>query len=451
MFGKINNSLKRINYQLYFALLMMGFIPTIYTTVRIFFLGNLPNDWGFNIASQLSWINLIYEILREAIMLPLFYIMGKSIFNKKELSNKIKSGLIATFAIYSFISILLVVFAGPLIEFMSQKNELISATATYIRIETFASIFSTIVQFLILVLITIKKEKYLYAILGFQMILTIISDTFLVSTLSISMNLGVNGIAISNILVNAFLLILALAFLNREGYSINFKEKISFVWMKEWLKVGGFSGLESFVRNIAFMLMIVRMINVVGEQGTFWVANSFIWGWLLLPILQLGQLIKRDCGESGDYAIKQNTIGYFALTGIIVIIWIVTIPFWGSFIKNVMNIENYMDVYRIAIISVAFYITFAFNNVIDSIFYGIGKTNYMLFQSLVINTIFYGTLYALYTMGIYKPTLDLIALMFAAGIAFDSILTYGMFVWMLKKRKIRIMELKKNFNSNVPG
>ncbi|MCP3944883.1 MAG: multidrug transporter [Desulfobacteraceae bacterium] len=322
---------------------------------------------------------------------------------------------------------------------------------TYIRIETFASIFSTIVQFLILVLITIKKEKYLYAILGLQMFLTIISDTFLVSPLPISMNLGVNGIAISNILVNVFLLIMAIGFLNREGYHINFKEKISFGWMKEWLKVGSFSGLESFVRNIAFMLMIVRMINIVGEQGTFWVANNFIWGWLLLPILQLGQLIKRDCGESGDDAINQKTIGYFVLTGIIVSIWIVTIPFWETFIKNVMNIKNYMDVYRIAIISMTFYITFAFNNVIDSIFYGIGKTNYMLFQSLVINTVFYGTLYILYTMGIYKPTLDLIVLMFAAGIALDSILTYGMFVWMLKKRKIRILDFRKNLNPYVPG
>ena len=104
-----------------------------------------------------------------------------------------------------------------------------------------------------------------------------------------------------------------------------------------------------------------------------------------------------------------------------------------------INVENYIDVYRIAFISIIFYIIFAFNNVIDSIFYGIGKTNYMLFQSVVINTIFYGTLYIFYSIGIYKPTLDLIAFMFAAGIAFDSILTYAMFIWMLKKRKLNII------------
>ena len=48
--------------------------------------------------------------------------------------------------------------------------------------------------------------------------------------------------------------------------------------MKDFFKIGGISGLESFVRNIAYMLMVSRMVNMVGEQGTYWVANNFIWG-----------------------------------------------------------------------------------------------------------------------------------------------------------------------------
>ncbi|MDD4121042.1 MAG: hypothetical protein PHG90_05635 [Clostridia bacterium] len=77
----------------------------------------------------------------------------------------------------------------------------------------------------------------------------------------------------------------------------------------------------------------------------------------------------------------------------------------------------------------------AFNNVIDSVFYGLGKTNYMLFQSLIINTVFYGIMFVLYVTGIYSPSLIKIALMFAGGTALDSVLTYFIFVWMLKKKK----------------
>lgn len=62
----------------------------------------------------------------------------------------------------------------------------------------------------------------------------------------------------------------------------------------------------------------------------------------------------------------------------------------------------------------------------------------MLFQSVAVNTLFYGSLFILYKSGIYKPTLNLIALMFAAGIGFDALLTFGMSKWMLKKRNLKL-------------
>ena len=87
---------------------------------------------------------------------------------------------------------------------MSQKNELITESVRYIRFESIASIFNILVQYLVIILVVIKKEKYLLTVLIFQMLLTIISDTFMVSSLPISLNIGVVGIAYGNILVNIF-------------------------------------------------------------------------------------------------------------------------------------------------------------------------------------------------------------------------------------------------------
>jgi hypothetical protein len=44
-------------------------------------------------------------------------------------------------------------------------------------------------------------------------------------------------------------------------------------------------------------------------------------------------------------------------------------------------------------------------------------------------------MFVLYVTGIYSPSLIKIALMFAGGTALDSVLTYFIFVWMLKKKK----------------
>lgn len=436
--NRIFDSMKKINYRLLLALLLLGLIPTVYTTVRIFLIGQLPGDWGFNIASQLSWVNLLYEILQEALILPLFYFIGMAIKNRLEFENKFRTGIIFTGSIYSILSLLIVVFAVPLINIMAQDTSLINETATYIRLETIAAIFMTLVKFSLVTLVVINKDKYLYYLLGLQMILTVLVDVFFVSSLSFSLNLGVNGIAFSNIIVNLFLMVLVYFILRKEDINVFSKQKLNFGWIKDLFKIGGISGLESFVRNIAFMFMVIRMVNVVGEQGTFWVANNFIWGWLLLPVLQLGELVKRDCGES-DSAIKDKTLGYFGITTIIVILWAISIPLWKPFLRDALQLSNYTDVFNIALVSVGFYVLFAYNNVIDSIFYGIGKTKYMLFQSVIINSVFYGTLFVLYVTGVYQPTLMLIAIMFAAGIAFDSLLTYGMFIWMLRSKNIKLV------------
>ena len=56
----------------------------------------------------------------------------------------------------------------------------------------------------------------------------------------------------------------------------DWKSNYDYSWMKEWWNVGKFSGIDSFVRNLFYMLFIVRMMNVVEEQGTYWVANGYL-------------------------------------------------------------------------------------------------------------------------------------------------------------------------------
>lgn len=433
---KIIESIKKIDYRMFAALLLFGLIPSIYTTFRIFLIGQLPGEWGFSIAGQLQWVNLGYEILQEALILPLFYFIGKVIMNKDQLLNRVKTGLLFTVGVYTILSILIFVFARPLVEFMAQDQSIINETVSFIRLETISMIFSTTLRFLLVVLVTIRKDKNMYIILILQLLLTVILDTFLVSTLDISLKVGVNGIAVTNIIVNFILLIVALFLLRRNNINVFKRTSLSFSWMKELFTKGGISGLESLVRNLAFMLMIVRMVNVVGEQGTFWVANNFIWGWLLLPVIQLGELVKADIGKEDYKAIREKSLGYFGITSIIVVSWFISIPLWEPFMQNVLQISNYKDVYNIVLISVGFYVLFAYNNVIDSIFYGLGKTNYMLFQSLVINIVFYGTAFILFQVGVFEPSLVLIALMFAIGTALDSLLTILMYIWMLKKKNI---------------
>ena len=440
MFSKLKQSLSNINYKLYFSLLILGFAPTVYTTLRVFFLGSLPGEYSFSIAGQLSWINLLYEIINESIILPLFYFIGKVTNDKKEFTNQVKTGMLMALGIYLILSFSIICFTKPLLSLMATDPSILDASTAYIRIESVANIFLILTQFTLVTLITINKSKYLYILTIARLMLSIICDTFLVSSLPMSLNLGVNGIGYSNIIVNLVLLCLSLLLLSKEDVNVFKKIKLSFAWAKEFIKIGSISGIESFVRNIAYIVMISRMVNVVGEQGTYWVANNFIWGWLLLPVLQLGELIKQETATDKDN-IPKNFLGYLGITAIISILWLICIPFWKPFMANVLQFTDVDKLFELVLTLVGFYVLYAFQNVFDSIFYGLGKTHYMLFESVVTNTIYYGIAFILYLTGVWTPSLIGIALLFGIGNAFDSVVSLCAFAYLLKKEKINILKV----------
>ncbi|TVP96189.1 MAG: multidrug transporter [Acholeplasmatales bacterium] len=385
----------------------------------------------------MAWVHLLYEVVQEALLLPLFFVLALSLTDQGAYENKIKTGLIVIFVIYGVLAFFVIVFARELTIFMQQQPELIDATVSFIRLETVASIFYTLFKFVLIALITLNQKRILYYVLGTQMLLTVLLDSVLLSQLPFSLNLGVNGLAITNIIVNVILMLMVFVWLKRDGINVFSKRKLSFSWMISWFKIGSYSGLESLVRNLAFSLMIIRLMNVVAEQGNFWIGNNVIWGWLLLPVLTFGDLIKKEIAEDKN-KIESNTLGYFAITTGFVLLWALTIPLWPWFIRVVMNADQVDTVYYLVMIQLFFYVTFAYNNIMDSTFYGLGKTHYMLYQSLVVNIVFYGVAFVLYQMGIFVPTLTSIALLFGLGIFFDMIPTVLLYVYLLKKEKLSI-------------
>ncbi|MBR5942783.1 MAG: multidrug transporter [Clostridia bacterium] len=441
MFRKIKRSLGKIDLRMYLALLVLGLCPAIYTTLRTFFLGQLPGDWSYSIAGQLAWVSLIYEIINEAIILPLFFFIGKVVSDKEEFTNRVRTGLLISLSVYSALSVLVLVFAEPLLSAMATSPDIIRESAVYIRIEAVANIFGILFSFVSVALISLGKDRFVYVLTGVKLVLCVVSDTFLVSTLPVSLNLGVNGIGVSNIIVNALLFVTAVIILARQGYRVFGKGKLSFVWAKDFAKIGGVSGLESFVRNIAYMLMVSRMVNMVGEQGTYWVANNFIWGWMLLPVIQLGELIKQETAKD-EKAINNNSLGYFSITAIVCALWAVLIPTYKPFMQYVLGYSDVDKLFGLVMVLFGFYVLYAFQNVFDCTFYGRGKTNYMLFESVVTNSVYYGLFFVLYLTGVWEPTLIGIALMFGLGNAFDSVVSGVAYAYFLKKNKYNILSVE---------
>jgi uncharacterized membrane protein YoaK (UPF0700 family) len=84
-------------------------------------------------------------------------------------------------------------------------------------------------------------------------------------------------------------------------------------------------------------------------------------------------------------------------------------------------------VVSLTLLMLGFYIVFAFNHMLDSYFYGVGRTDLMLYQSLFVSIVYYGSAFVAYRMGVFVPDLQLIALLFGGGIVIDSLVTLWQF------------------------
>ena len=305
----------------------------------------------------------------------------------------------------------------------------ISETTKYLQLETVAFVIGILFSVFSIVFYLLGKAKYIYALIVTKTICLVISNALLIP------QFGSFGIAYANILTNLGLDICCIIILiKKEFISFSFKNIYDHNMLINWLKVGIFQGSAIFVSNIAYAYMVVRLINEVKEQGNYWIANNFIWGWMLIPIFSIGEIIKRDCKNGYKNLNKSAYIKVMIATASI---WIISIPTWKFIFKVFMGIDNPTTIFYIVIKLLPFYIVYMFASYIECIFQGLGKTRYCLIESIVINTVYYGAFYILYKAGILKPSLDLVIYMFGFGMVF-ALITYAIL------KKIFLDSVKNN-------
>lgn len=408
--------------------------------MRIHYLGELPQTWGVSIASQLMWVNVLLEVFQEVLIKPLFYCIGQTIKNPHQTVNKVKTGLLVTFLVYLVCTGIIAGAASPLTEWMAQDKTLIKKTVTYVRLELIGLLLSSMVEFMMVVFVLLDAQRHIYVILGIKMCLSIVLDTFFLSeSVNVSLKLGVNGIAYTNIATAGVTLIYAFSVFVKMYRGSGLLARARFGWLREWSFVGLFSGLDSLVRNAAYLLMILRMMNVIKHQGTYWLANSFVWSWLLLPFTSLSKVLIQDTSNIDDVISQRvKTLAYYLITACIAALWCVTIPGWKAFFRVVLNIGNPSEVFRLATILAPFYMLYMVNTLMDSVFYGKGKTQMLAIQSIITNIVVYCTAFGLFEAGVFKPSLTTISVLFGTGITVDSFITFFLYYIYLRKVQFKL-------------
>ena len=351
-------------------------------------------------------------------------------YHTKENFNQVvfKLGIIVV-GLYALFSLGTFFWGINIINYMNPNEINVVAAYRYLSLETVAFMIGIIFSYANVVFLVIDKSRYMYAFLVTKIALALLADFVLIP------GLGIDGIAVSNIIANGVMGALAIGLLIyikqlRPGkYS---KEDLPH--FKDWGRIGLFAGGQQFVDNIVYALMICRLVNVVSESGNYWVSNNFIWGWLLIPITCLAEIIRKDAGADG-YKLKQTN--YYSITLLSIIVWFVLIPTYQWFFGMAQGLDNPERVFEIVVKNLGFYIAYALCQIPDAIFVGMGKTKYNVINSLFCNIVYYGIWFLFWKTGAVVMNMDMIIVMFGVG----NVVHWG--VSLLEEKIFLRKELRK--------
>ena len=407
---------KDFNYKLYFSLIFLSLFPALYQTIRTMIVSISVDSSVFNVIGQLEWFDLINETLLAFLHIPLYAIFNRVIKNDDANFSKVTFKVILVgFILYFLFSVVVYIISRNLISFMNVEENDIDNVTKYLNLETMAFVIGFIITSINIVIVS--KELYkVFIVLAFV-------KTFLLTILDLNLVSKFNafGIAYSNMIINSVMGILGIVFLIKIGLLklswFNKNDKKIFI---SYFNIGIFSALQILIDNIIYALMIVKMVNLVAEQGNYWIANNFIWNWLLMPVLVLNEVIRTNCKEN-----KNNQIfNYFRIIFIVTILGVFFVLFSNLFFKYIEKLENYNAIYLIVLKLSPFYIFYALSIIPDNIFIGYGKTIYNLVNSIIINFVYYGIVYFLYLKGYINFNMNAIIIMFGLGIILHTLISY---------------------------
>lgn len=415
-------TLKNLYTKEYWLLIGIGFLPLMWKILEITFLNSFPN--ALKILGQIALISIIFKIFEESILNPLYKILSKRNFNTQEE----KHVLIRKFAKYYLIAtilftLLLFIFIKNILELSQIPSYIFDETLKFLKLYIIACGFGVISKFLYTCSLINKDSKKMFIYFLIKSVITTLLFICLVP--KFSLGLGVNGIAITELIINVATII----FLINKNNKIS-KQKNTFN-IKEYIRLFIFSLTETLIRNIVYYFVILVFLNMLDNQDLYFVSNEFIWSVMLVPTLAQSSLIKQDLSNNKQSSLKP----YFINSVFLIAFMALLLPVALFVFKYAYRLSNYWDYFIVLIKLFPCYLIFVFDSVIEAYFISIGKLHHILIQTIITNILVYLTALILFLCGVWTITMNSILLLFNLGVIISS--TYTISIFFIEKRKHR--------------
>ena len=413
-------TLKTVYCKEYFILIGLALLPIVWKVLEIALL--TPFNNALKILSQIALISIIFKCFEETIFNPLYKCLSKNNYANNNSKNLIAKKFLIIYVLLTTLFTLLIFTVIQQIMVISKIPEnIFFETQPFLKLYVIACGLGVISKYLYTFNVISKNTKQMFFYLLIRVILT--ATLFLILAPKFSLNLGVNAVAITDIIVNTLTIVyLLITFPKCEKTQISINKK-------EYFKLTLFSFLETTIRNVVYYFVILVFLNMIDNQDKYFIANEFIWGIMLIPALAQSTLIKQDIANNKNYNLNK----YFLNSILLSVFMFILIPIAYLTFKHIYNLPNHLEYFYVLLKLLPCYIIFIFDSVIESYFISTGKLHHVLIQSVITNIVVYLTAYILYLTNVWVVTLNSIILLFNLGIVFSSLYTITTYIILRKK------------------
>lgn len=414
-----------------FILLFLG-LPNVYQLYRVYLVGNeIPDAGSLAIVSQWQFVGLVVEVFQEATVLAIFFFLGSQIRSGAAIQlDRAKSVLAFIFLASLVFSVGAFFFRDAFITLIGTSTEIQGQTRGFLGISIFSIPFTILAAAIVVLFEALGMRTLVFVMAIVNVLLRFVFDSLFFGGYGFSLDAGVIGVGWSTLLASVGLFAVGLVALLwvKEFRLRELGTLPSFTDMREYLRVGLGSGVDSLIRNVAYFFMIIRIVNTIGsdEIGGYYVAMQILWSFMLVPILAFADSVKALVANASADIAQVRTLwrASMVITAGMMVIWIALAPAFPAF-AGMLTDDPATVKWAVTAFGILFvpYVLLSFNTVIDSVFYGLGKTQYMAYQSVLANGTVYLVAFLLYTAGIWQPTFESVMALFALGILVDSFLT----------------------------
>lgn len=428
------------DWRLFLGILLFIGLPNVYQLYRVHLVGNeIPDPGSLAIVSQWQFVGLVIEVFQEATVLAIFFFLGSQIRKAADIQmDRAKSVLTFIFLASIVFSLGVFIFRDAFITLIGTSEDIQAQTKAFLGISIFSIPFTLLAAAIIVLFESLGLRRLVFIMAIVNVALRFVLDSVLFGGYAFSQDAGVLGVGWSTLLASMGLFGagMILLFWTRSIPAGFFTTLPTFAGMREYLRVGLGSGADSLIRNVFYFFMIIRIVNTIGssEIGGYYLAIQILWSFMLVPVLALADSAKALVANVSDDRQRVRSLWYASMliTAIIMVAWVALFPLFPA-AANALSGDAETVRWAVTAFGILFvpYVLLSFNVVMDSVFYGVGKTKYLAYQSFVTNGTVYVAAFLLYILDLWTPTFEGVMTLFALGIVIDSFLTIGFLVKVL--------------------